>query len=105
MSIVDIQRPLLAVVNLSAYLPSPKGYVRAVDGVSFTLEPGKTLGLVGESGCGKSMLARALMGLLPKGAIVAEDSAVKFKGKNLLALPNKVFNFTFAWNGNRFLMA
>ena len=81
------QKPLLAVENLRARLSTHRGYVRAVDGVSFILEQGKSLGLVGESGCGKSMLARALMGLLPQGSVVSQDSKIAFQGLNLLGLP------------------
>lgn len=85
----DGKKTLLAVEDLHAFIPSPKGYVRAVDGISFALEPGKTLGVVGESGCGKSMLARTLMGLLPQGAVVSEGAVIEFLGRNLLQLPPK----------------
>jgi oligopeptide/dipeptide ABC transporter ATP-binding protein len=80
-------QPLLKVENLRVRLPSPRGVVRAVDGVSLLLEQGRTLGLVGESGCGKSMLARALMGLLPRDSIIGEQAVVEFQGKDLLRLP------------------
>ncbi|MCA8960088.1 MAG: ATP-binding cassette domain-containing protein, partial [Planctomycetes bacterium] len=60
--------PLLEVRDLTKYFPigrtwygAPRRWLRAVDGVSFTLEPGETLGLVGESGCGKSTTARAIV--------------------------------------------
>jgi oligopeptide transport system ATP-binding protein len=63
--------PLLEVRDLRVHFPylrggwfGPTGYVRAVDGVSFTLQEGETLGLVGESGCGKSTTARAILGLV-----------------------------------------
>jgi len=61
MALIDVQ-------NLSIELPTPRGPARAVRDVSFTLARGETLGLVGESGCGKSLTAMALMGLLPEGA-------------------------------------
>jgi len=80
-------QPLLVVDNLHVRLPSSRGCVRAVDGVSLTLEKGQTLGLVGESGCGKSMFARALMGLLPNGTDVGKASVIKFQGRDLLQLP------------------
>ena len=58
----------LDVRGLSVLLPTPAGWVRPVNDVSFTLAEGETLGIVGESGSGKTMLALALMGLDPPGA-------------------------------------
>jgi peptide/nickel transport system ATP-binding protein len=55
---------LLEVTNLKKYFNTPKGLLHAVDGVSFTIEKGKTLGLVGESGCGKSTTGRAILRLI-----------------------------------------
>ena len=60
--------PLLAVEQLAVTLATPRGTVRALREVSFSLDRGQTLGLIGESGCGKSITALALMGLLPDGA-------------------------------------
>ena len=57
--------PLLEIENLSVAFPSQNGMVRAVDGVSMTLEKGEVLGIVGESGSGKSVSMLALMGLVP----------------------------------------
>ena len=57
---------LLEVTDLKTAFDTDRGLVRAVDGVSFTLEEGKTLGVVGESGCGKSVLSRSIMNLLQK---------------------------------------
>ena len=76
--------PLLEVKDLRASLPTKCGKVRAVDGVSFVLHPGRTLGIVGESGCGKSMLAKAIMRLLPTHSVVPPDSVVKFEGQDLM---------------------
>src|SRR5258706_5663646 len=59
---------LLELRGLIVELPTPSGWIRPVDDVSFALEAGESVGLVGESGSGKSMLALALMGLLPPGA-------------------------------------
>lgn len=84
--------PLLVVENLRAYLPTDKGLVRAVDGVSFTLERGKTLGLVGESGSGKSILCRTILGLLPRAAIVPEDTRILFDDRDLTGLSEKSLN-------------
>jgi len=60
------QAPLLRINNLKTYFDTMDGTVRAVDGVSFAIQAGKTLGLVGESGCGKSVTAASIMRLLPK---------------------------------------
>ena len=59
---------LLEVDDLKTHFRTPGGRVRAVDGVSISLDRGRTLGLVGESGCGKSVLSRSIMGLLPSNA-------------------------------------
>ena len=73
---------LLEVSGLEVVLDTPDGPGRAVRGVGFALERGETLGIVGESGCGKTMTALALMGLLPEGARV--NGEVRFDGVNLL---------------------
>ena len=78
---------LLSVENLSVTLPTPKGDVHAVDKVSFNLECGKTLGLVGESGCGKTMTAFSIMGLLSRDAMIPKNTAIRFQGQNLAGLP------------------
>ena len=60
--------PLLEVDRLGVTLATPRGPAQALRDVSFTLARGQTLGLIGESGCGKSITALAMMGLLPEGA-------------------------------------
>ncbi len=70
---------LLEVSDVKTHFKTPRGLVRAVDGVSFTLDQGKTLGVVGESGSGKSVLARSIMGLLPKHNVVRHGK-VRFEG-------------------------
>jgi oligopeptide transport system ATP-binding protein len=83
-----MNEPLLEVRNLRKHFPIKKGffsklkgYVYAVDGVNFTLAPGETLGLVGESGCGKTTLGRAILRLVePTGG------EIRFEGKNILAM-------------------
>ena len=71
--VIETKQPLLAVTDFSCHYPIRKGifkrivdYVRAVDGVSFTIPQGKTLALVGESGCGKTTLGKSLLNLLPR---------------------------------------
>jgi peptide/nickel transport system ATP-binding protein len=66
--------PLLEVKNLKTYFLPDEGVVRAVDGASFTLYPGQTLGIVGESGCGKSVTARSILNLVePPGRIISGE--------------------------------
>src|SRR5206468_13122389 len=78
---------LLEVRNLRTHFQTREGLVRAVDGVSFYLDRGELLGLVGESGCGKSMTALSIMRLIaPPGKI--EGGEILFEGKNLLQLSN-----------------
>ncbi len=79
---------LLEVRNLKTYFATRKGEVRSVDDVSFTVELGETLSLVGESGCGKSVTALSIMRLLSSpGRIVGGE--VLFEGRNLLKLSEK----------------
>ncbi len=75
---------VLQVRDLHVTFASEAGPVRAVRGVSYDLEPGRTLGIVGESGCGKSVTALAVMGLLPDTARVA--GSVQLKGRELVGL-------------------
>jgi oligopeptide/dipeptide ABC transporter ATP-binding protein len=75
-------RTLLDVDDLATYFTTPSGTVKAVDGVSFSLGRGRTLGLVGESGCGKSVLSRSIMGLLPSRNVVRRG-AISFNGQRL----------------------
>ena len=80
---------LLRVRNLSTHFLTPRGRVKAVDGVSFTLHQGRTLGVVGESGCGKTVMVRTLLGLLPSIARVGDDSEILFAGRDLRRLKNR----------------
>ena len=78
--------PLLEVQDLRVEFPTPRGSVRAADGVSFSVAPGEIVGLVGESGCGKSVTTLALLRLVrPPGRIAA--GRVLFKGRDLTTLP------------------
>ena len=76
--------PLLDVRDLQVRIPLSRGTVRAVDGASFRVERGEALGLVGESGCGKSMTLRAVLGLLPRPAVIT-GGQVLFEGEDLAA--------------------
>ena len=77
--------PILEVDNLRTSFDTLAGTVRAVDGVSFTLHAGQTLGIVGESGCGKSVTAMSILRLVPTPP-GRHSGAVRFHGQNLLAL-------------------
>ncbi len=75
---------MLEVRDLRTYLSTQRGLGKAVDGVSFVLRPGETLGLVGESGCGKSMTALSVLGLHPRPAARIVGGQVLFRGENIL---------------------
>jgi len=84
-------KPLLDVEDLSVTFSGDEGQVRAVEGVSFAIERNQTLGVVGESGCGKSVTALAIMGLLPaKGA--KRSGRVRFDGADLTRLGPAAFS-------------
>ena len=78
--------PLLQVEGLVTSFRTPRGQVRAVDGVSLSVARGQTVCIAGESGCGKSVTALSVMGLLPDSARV-DGGAIRFHGVDLLALP------------------
>ncbi|HQV58141.1 MAG TPA: ABC transporter ATP-binding protein, partial [Ilumatobacteraceae bacterium] len=84
----DIKEPLLRVDNLSTHFSTRRGRVRAVDGVSLTLERGRALGLVGESGSGKTILSRSIMGLLPTHG-VKRGGTVDFQDTTISGLKRK----------------
>jgi len=75
---------LLEVKNLCTYFNLPEGTARAVDGVSFSLEKGKTTALVGESGCGKTVVSYSIMGLVPEPNGYIAGGEIIYKGTNLL---------------------
>jgi len=75
---------LLEVENLCVHFHLPEGIARAVDGVSFHLDAGETIGLVGESGCGKSVTALSILGLVPSPPGKIEAGKIIFNGRNLL---------------------
>ena len=81
--------PLLAIEDLRVAFHRPDGHaLQAVDGIDLTVQRGRTLGIVGESGCGKSVTSLAVMGLLPKGAAEIKGQ-IRFEGKDLAAIPDR----------------
>ena len=76
--------PILEVENLQIAFVSPDGIVRAVDGVSWQLQPGEMLGIVGESGCGKSVTAMSILRLLPGSPGMMASGSIRFRGEELL---------------------
>ena len=78
--------PLLDVKDLRTWFHTRDGITRAVDGVSFSLYPGETVGIVGESGCGKSVLFYSLLGLLPSPPARIESGRAFFQGEDLLSV-------------------
>jgi peptide/nickel transport system ATP-binding protein len=74
---------LLEIQDLSVHFHTPEGIARAVDGVSFYLDAGETIGLVGESGCGKSVTSLAIIGLIPSPPGRIESGRIRFAGRNL----------------------
>ncbi|HET9507591.1 MAG TPA: ABC transporter ATP-binding protein [Gaiellaceae bacterium] len=80
---------LLEVTDLRTHFFTREGVVHAVDGVSFAVERGKTLGIVGESGCGKSVLALSIMGLIPRPPAKIVSGSVVFDGSDLVRLGEK----------------
>ncbi|HEY7148928.1 MAG TPA: ABC transporter ATP-binding protein [Gaiellaceae bacterium] len=80
---------LLEVKDLQTHFFTREAVVRAVDGVSFSVDKSKTLGVVGESGCGKSVTALSIMGLLPQPPAKIVGGSVNFEGFDLATLPEK----------------
>src|SRR5713226_9444846 len=81
--------PLLRVSNLRTSFFTSDGEVRAVDGVTFDIGDGKTVGLVGESGCGKSVTALSIVQLLPMGTGRIVGGEIQFQARNLASLPEQ----------------
>lgn len=82
------EQNVLEIKELKSYFYTEKGVAKAVDGVNITIPKGKIIGLVGESGCGKSMTARSIMGLLKYPGKIAGGS-ILFEGKDLAKLPER----------------
>jgi peptide/nickel transport system ATP-binding protein len=92
---------LLEVEDLRVHLFTSRGVVRAVDGVSFTLDAGRSLGIVGESGCGKTMTALALMRLIPSPPARIIGGSIRFDGEDVVAMDAARL---LALRGNRIAM-
>ena len=92
---------LLEVRGLRAGFDTDAGYIEVLDGVSFELASGETLGLVGESGCGKSVSALSIMNLLPQPAGKITAGSIGFQNRDLIALPREEMH---AVRGNRISM-
>ena len=84
--------PLLNVENLAVEFAADDAIVRAVDGVSFSLEPGETLGVVGESGAGKSVLGLALLGLVPTPPGRVAAGSIRYAGQELVGMKPRALN-------------
>jgi ABC-type dipeptide/oligopeptide/nickel transport system ATPase component len=86
---VTAPKPVLEVADLQVGIRSARGTFNAIEEVAFTLGEGEVLGLVGESGCGKSITALAVMGLLPQPVARITAGSVRFDGTELAALSNE----------------
>ena len=86
---VSGEETLLSVSDLSVFFDTEKASVRALFGVSFSIAPGETIGLVGESGCGKTITALSVLRLLASPPAKLAGGRILFKGRDLLALPEK----------------
>ncbi len=87
---------MLEVENLRLYYATRKGVVKAVDRVSFTLEKGETLAIVGESGCGKSSMAKAIARLLPRN-VHTYDGVIRLDGKNIMEMSDEEYRREVRW--------
>src|SRR5438876_1906049 len=83
----DMAERLLDVKNLKTYFFTDEGVVRAVDGVDLFIEKGETLGVVGESGCGKSVTALSIMKLIPQPPGKIVEGEILYNGRDLVNMP------------------
>ena len=81
-----MSQPLLSVQNLSTFFHTETGIARSVDGVSFDVNAGETLGIVGESGCGKSVTALSILRLIQQPGRIEAGSRIEFEGKDLVTI-------------------
>jgi peptide/nickel transport system ATP-binding protein len=87
---------MLGVSNLVMYYRTLRGEVRAVDDVSFSLQKGETIAIIGESGCGKSSLAKSIVRLLPRNVSTYRGKVI-LNGVNLMELDEETFNREVRW--------
>lgn len=92
---------ILEVQDLKTYFYAREGVVKAVDGVSFSLKQGETLGLAGESGCGKSVTCLSIMKLIPFPGRILKGSKIIFEGENLSEKPEREI---IKWRGKKISM-
>ncbi len=93
--------PLLSVRDLRTWFHTPSGIARAVDGVSFDVMPHETVGVVGESGCGKSVTSLSILRLIDRPGTIEPGSVIEFEGRDLMQLPEREMR---AIRGNRISM-
>ena len=98
---MDATAPLLELDGVRTWFYTREGVVRAVDGVSFSIAPGETLAVVGESGCGKSVTAQSILRLLPSPPARVVEGSIRFEGQDLLALDDAAMRDI---RGNRIAM-
>jgi len=89
---VTVPQPLLEVNNLRTYFDTEAGVARAVDGVSFAIQPGRTLAVVGESGCGKTVTALSILQLVNRPPARFVTGEIRFQGRDLLQLSSAELN-------------
>jgi peptide/nickel transport system ATP-binding protein len=94
----DLTMPLMDVQDLKMFYRTSSGWVRAVDGLTFRLESGRGLGVVGESGCGKTSIAITLMKILPRNARIFGGKVI-FDGKDLISMSESDMRKDIRWSG------
>jgi len=83
------EKPIIEIKNLRTYFKTDDGIARAVDDVSFSVYPGETLGIVGESGCGKSVTSLSMMKLIPQPPGYFAGGEILYRGRNVLDIPER----------------
>ncbi len=90
--------PLLSVENLTTYYRTQRGYVRAVEGISFDIEKGEAMGLAGESGCGKTTAALSILKLLPINGEIVKGHII-FRNKDIVTMEEDQLRNEIRWKG------